>query len=230
MHSKNLFTPANIGQADYYATVKTAGAQQCGIENVRTVRRRHQDDAFVRFEAVHLDQQLIQSLFALIVSAAKTSAAVTSDRINFVDEDNARRVLLALLKQIAYAAGAHANKHFDKVRARNREEGNVRFASNRAGQQSLTRSRAADQQHALGNTSAELLELLRFAQELDDFFQFFFGFIHASHVFERDLLLLHGEQARPALAERKRLIATHLHLANHEEPERRQQNERGQCR
>ena len=82
-----------------------------------------------------------------------------------------------------------------------REERNVGFAGNGARQQGLAGSRRSDQQHALGNASAELLELLRFAQELDDFLQLFLGFIHAGDVFERHLLLLHGEQARPALAE-----------------------------
>src|SRR5205085_8788817 len=97
---------------------------------------------------------------------------------------------------------------------------------NSAGEQSLAGSRRSDQQYTLGNSSAELLEFLCLAQELDDFFQFLFGFIHAGDIFERHLLLLHGEQAGTALAERKRLIAAGLHLADHYEPERREQNER----
>ncbi len=82
-------------------------------------------------------------------------------------------------------------------------EKNGTFASprNRARQQSLARSRRANQQHAFRNASTKFLEFLRFAQELDDFLKLFFGLFHARHVFERDLFLLHGEQARPALAE-----------------------------
>ena len=219
MHAQNLFASANIRTAHHHAAVKTPGAQQRRIEHVRPVRRRHQDDAFVRFEAVHLDQQLVQSLLALIVSAAQACAAMTSNGVDFVDEDDAGRILLALLEQIAHAAGAHADEHLHEVRTRDREERNVGFAGDGPGQQSLTGSRRPDQQHALGNASAQLLELLRLAQELDDLPQLFLGLIDAGHVLERDFLLLHGEQPRAALAERQRLVSAGLHLADHEEPQ-----------
>ena len=226
MYAKNLFATAHIRTAHHHAPVKPTRPQQCGIEHVRTVGRRHQNDAFVRLKAVHLDQQLIQSLFALVVSAAQASAAMTSHRIDLVDEDNAGSVLLALLEKIAHAAGADANKHLHKIRTRNREERNIRLARNRAGQQRLARSRRPNQQHALRNASAQLLELLRLAQKLDNLAQLFFGLFHASHVFERNFLLLHGEQSRPALAKRQRLVSTGLHLPDHEEPQRAQQNQR----
>ncbi len=71
----------------------------------------------------------------------------------------------------------------------------------------------------------ELLELLRLAQEFDDLFQLFLGFIHAGNVLERHLLLLHGEQARLALAEGQSLVAARLHLADHDEPQCAQEHE-----
>jgi hypothetical protein len=37
------------------------------VEDVRTIGRRDQNDAFVRFEAVHFDEQLIERLLALVV-------------------------------------------------------------------------------------------------------------------------------------------------------------------
>src|SRR5208337_80132 len=196
------------------------------IEHIGTVSGGHQDYAIVRFEAVHFDQQLVQSLFALVVPATQTRAAVTSYGVNFVNKDDAGGILLALLKQIAHAARAHADKHFDEVRTGDRKEGDVGFAGDGPRQQGFTCSRRANQQHALGNASAQLLKLLRLTQELNDFVQLFFGLIHASHVFERDLFLLHGEQARAAFTERQRLVAARLHLADHEEPERAQQDQR----
>ena len=226
VYAENFFAAANVGQSHHHAAVETAGAQQRGIENVRPVGRGDKNHAVVRFESVHLDEQLVQRLLALIVSAAEACATVTADSIDFVDEDDAGRVLLALLKQIADAACADADKHFNEVRTGDREERHIRFAGNRTGQQRLAGSRRSDEQHALGNASAELLELLRLAQVLDDFLQLFLGFIHAGHVFERDLLLLHREQASAALAERKGLVAARLHLPQHEEPDRAQQHER----
>src|SRR5581483_580119 len=228
MNAQDLFTATDVGTADHHTAVETSRTQQRRIEDVRPVSGGHQDDAFVRFETVHLDQQLVQGLLALIVSATETSATVTSDGVDFVDEDNARRILLTLLEQVTYPACAHAYEHLDEVRTRDREERNVRFAGHRSGQQGLAGSRRSDEQNALGNAAAELLELLRFAQKFDDLAQFFLGFIHAGHVLERDFLLLHGEQARPALAERKRFVTAGLHLADHEEPQGSQQDERRQ--
>src|SRR5205814_7214969 len=110
--------------------------------------------------------------------------------------------LLALHEQVTHPAGADTHEHFYEVRARDGEEWHVGFAGDSSRQQSLTCSWRANQQHTLGNTSTELLEFLRLAQELDDLFQFFFGFVDAGYVLERDFLLLHGEQAGTALAER----------------------------
>ena len=225
VHAENFFAAAHVGQSHHHAAVETAGAQQRGIEHVGPVGGGDQDDAVVGFEAVHLDEQLVQGLLALVVSAAEACAAMTADRVDFVDEDDAGRVLLALFEQVADAAGAHADKHLHEVRTGDGEERHVGFAGDRAGQQGLAGSRRSDQQHALGNAAAELLELLRLAQELDDLLQLFLGLIHAGHVLERDLLLLHGEQARAALAEAQGLVAAGLHLPQHEEPDRADQHE-----
>ena len=40
---------------------------------------------------------------------------VAANSVNFINEDETRRVLLALLKHVTHAAGSYANKHFDEV-------------------------------------------------------------------------------------------------------------------
>src|SRR6266853_2221844 len=110
------------------------------------------------------------------MTTAEACSAVPAHSVNFVDENDAGRVLLALFKQIAHAAGAHTYEHFYEVRAGDREERNIGFAGDRAGQQSLSGSGRADQQYAFGNAAAQFLELLRLTQEFDDFSQFFFRF------------------------------------------------------
>ena len=228
MNAQDLFAAANVRTRNHHAAIETARPQQRRIEHVRTVGGGDQDDAFVRLEAVHFDQQLVQGLLALVVSAAQAGAAMTAHGVDFIDEDDAGSVLLALLEQVADAACADADEHLHEVGTRDAEERNVGFAGHRARQQGFAGSRRSNQQDTFGNAPAQLLELLRFAQELDNFFELFLGFIHAGNVFERHLLLLHGEQARPALAERKRFVSASLHLADHDEPERAQQDERRQ--
>src|SRR5205085_5120052 len=76
-----------------------------------------------------------------------------------------------------------------------------------------------------GDASAKLLELLRFTQEFDDLVQLFLGLVNTGDVLKGDLLLLHGEQARAALAEGHGLVSASLHLPHHENPEADDQQE-----
>ena len=164
---------------------KRPGREQRRIEHVGPVGRGDDDDAFVLLEAVHLDEELIERLLALVVAPAKARAAMAPDRVDFVDEDDAGRVLLRLLEHVAHAARADADEHLDEVGARNGEERHVGFARDRASGQGLAGARRADQQHAARNTTAQFLELLRVAQELDDLLQVFLGFVDAGDVLER---------------------------------------------
>src|SRR6267378_2453610 len=151
---------------------------------------------------------------------------MAANRVNFVDEDDARRILLALFEKIAHAARAYAHKHFHKVRAGNRKERHVRLAGNRPRQQRLARSRRSDQQHAFRDTPAKLLEFLWILQELNDFLQLFLGFIRSCNILKCRLLLLRGKQPRPRLPETQRLIAAGLHLPHQEQTESDKQNQR----
>ena len=160
------------------------------------------------------------------MSAAQASATVAAHGVNFINEDDARRVLFALLKQVAHAARANAHEHFDEIGTGDGEERHIGLTRNRAGQQRLAGSRRADQQHAFGDASTQLLEFLRFAQEFDNFAQLFFGLIHAGNIFEGDFFLLHAEQAGAAFAKAQGLVAAGLHLPDHEEPESSQQQQR----
>ena len=50
--------------------VEATRAQQRRVQNVRPVGRRDDDDASVTLKAVHLRQQLVERLLALVVAAA----------------------------------------------------------------------------------------------------------------------------------------------------------------
>ena len=117
MDDDDAFAALDVGTVDDDPAIEAAGTEQRRIEDVGTVGRGDQDDAFVRFEAVHLDEELVQRLLAFVVTAAETGAAMAADRVDFVDEDDAGGVLFTLLEEVAHARGAHADEHFDEVRA-----------------------------------------------------------------------------------------------------------------
>jgi hypothetical protein len=222
---ENLFAATDVGTIDDDAAIETARAEKRGVEDVGPVGRGDEDYAVVGLETVHFHQQLIQGLLALVMSAAKACATVTSDGVDFVDEDDAGGVLLALLEEVADAGCADAYEHLDEVRTGDGEEWDVGFASDCAGQEGLAGSRRSDEEDTLGDAAAEALELLRLAEELDDLLELFLGFVNSGDILESDLLLLHGEQTGAGLAEAHGLVAAGLHLAEEEEPEAEKQSE-----
>src|SRR3546814_14594552 len=72
---------------------------------------------------------------------------MAADGGDLVDEDDARRVLLALLEHVAHAAGADADEHLDDVGARDREVRPLGLTGDGLGQQRLAVARLADPKH-----------------------------------------------------------------------------------
>ena len=226
VHPQNFFATFYVRQIDRDLAIETSRTQQRRIENIGPVRRGDNDDAFLRVETVHLDEQRIQRLFALVVTAADTVAAMAADRVDFVDENDAGRGFLALLEHVAHAAGADADEHLDEIRAADGEERNVGFAGDCAREQRLAGAGRADEQHAFRNAAAEFLKFFRVAQKLDQFLHFILGFLDAGDVAERDLVFVAREHARLDLAEIQRAFAGHADLLaeekiKNEEEERR---------
>ena len=99
---------------------------------------------------------------------AHRAGATLADRVDLVQEDQRRRLLLRLLEQLADARGAQADEHLHELRARHEEERDVRLAGDRAREQRLAAPGRSEQQHALGDAPAQPLVLLRVLQEVDD--------------------------------------------------------------
>ena len=115
VHIQNLLATTNIGQGHIHLAVKATRAEQCSIQNVRTVGRSDHDDADVGLKTIHLHQHLVQGLLALVVSAAQTGATLATDRVNFIDKDDAGRILFGVVKHIAHTGCADAHEHFYEV-------------------------------------------------------------------------------------------------------------------
>jgi hypothetical protein len=120
--------PLTSGSGTVICRSKRPGGQR-GVEHVGPVGRGDDDDAVARVEAVHLDEDGVERLLALVVPAlAEPAAAPATDRVDLVEEDDAGRRVLGLLEQVAHAARADADEHLDEVRARDREERHVGLA------------------------------------------------------------------------------------------------------
>ena len=215
---KNLLTSFKIRQINENLTVKTARTHQRRIEHIRAIGGRDNDDALRGIKAVHFDQQCIERLFALVMSAAHTGKPAATDGIDFVHKNNARRALPPLLKHITDTTGADADKHFDKVRPADGEKRHFCLTSDRLGNQRFTGSRRTRQQNALRHFSAKPLKLFRIFQKFDYFLQFFLRLINPGDIGKRRAVLIVAlKQFSAALTETHRPSASHLHLPEEKE-------------
>ena len=196
VHLQDGFAPAHIGTVKRDAAVETSGAQQSRVEDIRPVGGGHYDHVGIRIEAVHLDQHLIESLFALIVRTAQAGAALATYGINLINKYDAGRVALGLIEQVTHPAGSNTHEHFNKFRTRDREEGHTCLAGNGFGKQGFACAGRPYQQNALRDARAQLNELLRLFEELNHFLKFIFGFIDPGHIFKCDGGMLSAEHAR----------------------------------
>ena len=157
VHGQDRLPALEVGLPDRDLPVEPAGPQQRRVQDVGPVGGGDQDDAALGLEAVHLDQQLVQGLLALVVAAAHAGAAVPADGVDLVDEDDGRRVRLGLFEQVADPGGADADEHLDEVRAGDRVERHAGLAGDGAGEQRLAGAGRAVEQDALGDLRAERL-------------------------------------------------------------------------
>mmetsp|Transcript_106484 Transcript_106484/g.217206 ORF Transcript_106484/g.217206 Transcript_106484/m.217206 type:complete len:209 (-) Transcript_106484:532-1158(-) len=115
MDGQNLLAPLHVGQPHGHAAVESARPQESTVQDIGPVCGRDNDDPCVAFEAVHLCQDLVQGLLALVVASAHSSTALPPDGVDLVDEDDARRLLLGLLENVADTGGSHAHEELDEL-------------------------------------------------------------------------------------------------------------------
>jgi hypothetical protein len=144
-------------------------------------------------------------------------AATPSDCIDLVDEDQAGGVLARLLEHVADAARADTDKHFDKVRSADAEEGGIGLARDRLCEQRFARPGSADHQDPFGDAAAEFLELFRILQEFNQFGNLLLGLVHPGDILERGAVLFLAQEASFAFPEAQGTLSSHLYLADEKE-------------
>jgi hypothetical protein len=106
VHGEDELPSEAVGRLDGDAAVEAARPQQCGVEHVGAVGGANDDHAGRRIEAVHLSEDLVQRLLALVVAAAEPSdagRARAADRVELIDENDRRRRSFRLGEQVADA-------------------------------------------------------------------------------------------------------------------------------
>ena len=105
-----------VGPFHYHAAVEATRTQERFVQPIRPVGGSNDHHGLARIEAIHLNQQLVQSLLTLVV-AIDTGAALAADGIYLIDEDDAGSRFLGLVEEIAHTTRANTDQHFDEFRA-----------------------------------------------------------------------------------------------------------------
>jgi hypothetical protein len=169
VHQEDRLAALQVGRLDQDLPVEAARAQQRRVEILEAVGRAHDDDLVARAEPVELDEQLVQRLILLAVE--RVAAARHADRIELVDEHDRRRILARLFEQLADAGCAEPGEHLDERRGTLRVEARTRCVRDRLRGERLAGAGRTVEEDALRDASAERLEALRIAEEVDDLLQ-----------------------------------------------------------
>ena len=100
MDLENLLAANQVGTVDDHLAVKAARPHQRLVERLRAIGRGQQDDSSVGVKPVHLHEQLVECLITLVVAAWPSRAASLANRVQLINEDEARRLGLGAGKKV----------------------------------------------------------------------------------------------------------------------------------
>ncbi|RUS18688.1 hypothetical protein BC937DRAFT_88461 [Endogone sp. FLAS-F59071] len=205
MNLEDLRAALDVWTVDSNVTVESSWAHQRWVEHIGPICTSENDHVFTRTEAVHLDKELVERAFALIVAAKlATLATGLADSVDLVHKDDARGILLGRRKEVTHARGTHAHKHFDKLGARNAKEWNTGLTGRGLGEQGLASTRGTREDGTCRDLGAKLFVNGRVLEELYKFHNLLLCFIHPRHVLKLDLYVRFLiEHLSPGLADSK---------------------------
>ena len=97
VHLEDGFALGQVGQVHVNLPVEAAGTQQGLVEHVDPVGGCQHDDARIGAESVHLGEQGVERVLALVVAShGRIFGAGAAHGVYFVDKDDAGSLLLGL--------------------------------------------------------------------------------------------------------------------------------------
>ena len=158
---------SQVRQGDLHLAVEAAGAKQRGVQDLGAVRcgDDHHPDGGI--EPVHLRQELIERLFALVVGH-EASAAALPDGVDLVDENDGGSALTGTGEQITHPRGAQPHEQLDEARAGDGEERDAGLSGHRPGHEGLPGAGRPDHQHSSGTHGPDASVAIGILEEVDD--------------------------------------------------------------
>mmetsp|Transcript_23364 Transcript_23364/g.49740 ORF Transcript_23364/g.49740 Transcript_23364/m.49740 type:complete len:223 (+) Transcript_23364:2649-3317(+) len=193
--------------------IEPARADECLIENIGAVCRSEHDNAVIALEAVHLCEELVHCLLTLIVTLAETRAALPTNRIDLVDENDAGGRFLCICKEVPHPRGTDASEDLHKLRGRDTEERHTCLPSHGLGKERLARAGWAHEEGTLRNLRSQFRIARAVLQEVDHLDKLLFGAVATRDIAELHLRVAILNDLCGRLAELERVLAAHARRA-----------------
>ena len=116
MNLQNSLTSCKVGEFGRNASVKTSRSEERRVERFGTVCSCENHNTLFAVKSVHLREELVEGLLALIIAAYLTVTLFT-DSIDLINEHNARSFLVRLTEQVTNLSRTHSDKHLNEFRA-----------------------------------------------------------------------------------------------------------------
>src|SRR5881409_3437057 len=164
-----------------YNSIESARPEHRRIQAVRAIRRADDADAFEGLESVHRGQELIHH--ALAHTAVRVEAAHVRDRVELIEEDDARGDLLRLLEDHAHRLLRFPDPFRHDLGSFDRDEVRLGLRGDGFCEQRLPGSGWSVQENAARRADAHPLKRIRFLQRhLDRFTEFHLDFLEAADI------------------------------------------------
>ena len=184
--AKDALATFEVGEINGDLAIEATGTEEGLVQYVNAVGGSDGYDTGVSVEAVHFYENLVNSLLALVVSARKAGATLTTDSVDLIDEDDAGGILLGLAKNVTHAGCANADEHFDELRSGDRDEGDASLAGHGLGEKGLSSSGGTVKDDTAGDAAAVGGVHLRLLKEVNDFGKLEFGAVASCDIVKVD--------------------------------------------
>lgn len=100
-------SPSDIGQLDFDHPVEPAWSSQGIVQHLFTVGCCKDDDLFGGTEAIHFDQELVQSVGSFVVPSAEALPSFAANGVYLIDEDYRRGLLFGIFEELSDSVRPH---------------------------------------------------------------------------------------------------------------------------
>mmetsp|Transcript_613 Transcript_613/g.1584 ORF Transcript_613/g.1584 Transcript_613/m.1584 type:complete len:254 (-) Transcript_613:360-1121(-) len=191
MDLKNFQPLCLIRFRNFNLTVQPSGTQQCGVQNIRPIRRHDHLDLSLIFKPVHLVQKFHEGTLNFTVGTGTLTETATTDRIDLIHEDDTRFMVSCETEHLTDDPSRFTDVLVDDCRRHDFQKRRIDVTSKGTSKQRLPCSGRSVQQHTLRCLDSYPDEQFRVGEwEFNDLPEFTDLFIQPTDITKRHTTLL----------------------------------------